>query len=944
MRRLLVSLCLAACTQPTSGPPEAAPPPPPLTLQAPYLLLGSPTPVRVTGAVAGAQIGVVATTRPNGPPACPAGIAPLCLDIPGPVMVVGSGRADATGALTVVVTAPTTLAAPAVAMQAAAPAVPAKSERLIVPVLAPADDRDGDGVNNGQEHRNRLNPLDPDSDGDGLEDGDEVSMRTDPRDPDSDDDGLTDGAEVNDVGSDPLLADTDRGGVPDGDEHARGTDPLDAADEACAGPPCDPDCNGVLGGPSTADLCGRCDADPGNDCCAGSGATLDADADGVIACLDCRDDQPLIFPGAVELCDGIDNDCDGQITGEADADGDGARACADCADDDPTRHPGAAEQCNGVDDNCDSATPGEGDADGDGVISCADCDDADPLRRPGALERCNGLDDDCDGAIPPSEADGDGDGAPVCADCDDAHPNRRPGLSEQCDGLDNDCDGVAPFETDHDGDGALQCADCDDGNPTRHPGAAELCDGLDNNCDGAVPGEGDGDLDGVIACGDCDDGDPARRPGLTEVCDGRDNDCNAATTVVRTITRQRRFGGEVNAPIVVFRSVNLPVQVPAGIIRKAEVQLSIDHDNLGDLHVALSSPINDDFGGYLSPRNVLLFTTTDYQPGDALVRTRFSDEGALRTAGYGPIVGMFVAHESFNYYFNGADAAGTWTLRASDVMALNPNHTGTVRWWNLILTMETTIVGEDDADGDGALSCDLDCDDANAAVGPHVSEQCNDLDDDCDGVIPAAERDVDRDGVPTCSGDCNDAVLAQWPGAPETCDGLDNDCVSGTWASGETTDGDLDGWFECQECDDQDASRYPGAPEVCDKKDNDCDGALPSWDADADGDGAPTCAGDCGDGDSRATPNLPPGAMFTTPYINNLGQPTFDFDCDGIVGTLYPPIQGSPCQGFPFFCGFVSGWRSVPMCGQEELYYLSCPSEFACGDTGQSELRQQSCR
>ena len=43
----------------------------------------------------------------------------------------------------------------------------------------------------------------------------------------------------------------------------------------------------------------------------------DADDDGVVAALDCNDDDANIYPGAVELCDGVDNNCSGQVDDNA---------------------------------------------------------------------------------------------------------------------------------------------------------------------------------------------------------------------------------------------------------------------------------------------------------------------------------------------------------------------------------------------------------------------------------------------------------------------------------------------------------------------------------------------------------------------------------------------------------------------------------------------------
>ena len=337
--------------------------------------------------------------------------------------------------------------------------------------------------------------------------------------------------------------------------------------------------------------------------------TDDGDGDGYTELAgDCDDTDPAISPAAADsLVDGTDSDCDG-IDG-VDADGDGVAAedagGADCDDSRPGVWPGAAELCNGLDDDCDGAVdePGAldgepvfGDADGDGhgdpgvvLVACGvppgyaegagDCDDADPLVHPDALEVCAGGDEDCDGQIneddasdaPTWFADGDGDGygdgstpttscleAPFtvsnAADCLDDDPTVSPSAAEQCNGVDDDCDaetdeagsvGESLFYADADGDGfgvasttawaclatagwAVLAGDCDDGDASVNPGAVESCaDTADVNCDGSVQ-FADSDADGSPACLDCDDGDPAVLPGATEACDLVDADCDGS--------------------------------------------------------------------------------------------------------------------------------------------------------------------------------------------------------------------------------------------------------------------------------------------------------------------------------------------------------------------------------------------------------------------------------
>ncbi|MBX2797964.1 MAG: putative metal-binding motif-containing protein [Myxococcales bacterium] len=105
---------------------------------------------------------------------------------------------------------------------------------------------------------------------------------------------------------------------------------------------------------------------------------VDQDQDGATLGEDCDDADPTRFPGAEEICDGVDNDCDGLLDEDRtiwfvddDADGFGS-------------HTLAQESC---------AQPA-------GFVAISgDCDDSDPDVAPGADERCDGIDNDCDGQI-----------------------------------------------------------------------------------------------------------------------------------------------------------------------------------------------------------------------------------------------------------------------------------------------------------------------------------------------------------------------------------------------------------------------------------------------------------------------------------------------------------------------------------------------------------------
>jgi len=75
-----------------------------------------------------------------------------------------------------------------------------------------------------------------------------------------------------------------------------------------------------------------------------------------------------------------------------------------------------------------------------------------------------------------------------------------------------------------------------------------------------------------------------------------------------------------------------------------------------------------------------------------------------------------------------------------------------------------------------------DCEDTNPAIHPGAAEQCNLVDDDCDGQIDegcGGCPDADMDGFTrsSCGGqDCDDTSPAKHPGATEQCNTVDDDC------------------------------------------------------------------------------------------------------------------------------------------------------------------------
>ncbi len=408
--------------------------------------------------------------------------------------------------------------------------------------------------------------VDEDDDGDGVSDEtDNCPSESNGGQADQDEDGVGDLCDV----------DVDGDSIPNAVDNCpalKNTQQSDL-DEDGAGDKCDDDMDGdlvdngadncpLVANPDQADA----DGDGVGDLCED-----DVDGDGVDDGLDCAPLDPGVFPGAVEVCDGVDNDCDFETDqGFADSDFDGVKDCVDndddndgsadqidCAPVDPSIHAGASEKCNAIDDNCNDEVD-----EGLGELTCGlgECEHTMSACQGGLwqvcnpftgaeAEQCDGLDNDCDGIVDEDlgySTCGLGICAHTVANClggiEQTCDPMEGAVVEICDGLDNDCNGALDDDL-----GSTECGvgvcthtvqNCVGGvsqvcNPMT--GAMpELCDGFDNDCDGEV----DQGM-AMVTCGmgeclhsepSCVDGipnvcDPMQGAGPEE-CDGLDNDCD----------------------------------------------------------------------------------------------------------------------------------------------------------------------------------------------------------------------------------------------------------------------------------------------------------------------------------------------------------------------------------------------------------------------------------
>jgi hypothetical protein len=586
----------------------------------------------------------------------------------------------------------------------------------------------------------------------------------------------------------------------------------------------------------------------------------DTDGDGVLDCLTIDNDGDGVLNWQdncqdVPNPDQANNDYDmmGDVCDDDD-DNDQTADVDDCAPFDQVVYAGAPELCDGKDNNCNNDLD-----EGLGSTTCglgkcqhtiANCVNGEVQQCDAFLgageEVCDGEDNDCDGQVD------DGFGSVTCGigQCLHSVVSCNNGVAQECDpfqgitpevcdGKDNDCDGNADEDMGTITCGMGECLQtlqiCKDGqfqfcNPFA--GAQpEVCDSDDNDCDGQV----DEDL-GYSACGvgacahsqsNCANGLPNPCNPLEgmgdESCNGIDDDCNGKI--------DDDLGFDICGKGICAHSVPLCIN---GVVQvcnpfngaSAEVCDNLDNDCDGE--------VDEDMGSTTCGFGACEHTLNNCEAGQFQVCNPF--DGALP--------------EVCDGVDNDCDLQvdeGMGTVSCGKGMCFHTIFACTDGQEQLCDPMagaepESCDGADNDCDGMvdenlGALSCGLgickhtvpncqwglpnECDPFEGAV----DEQCNALDDNCDGTADEGFPDTNADGVADCvSTDVDGDGIVNWqdncPGVinPDQKD-FDHDLA------GDACDPDDDNDLSLDEddCEPYNPKIHPAQDESCNGVDDDCD-------------------------------------------------------------------------------------------------------------------------
>jgi MYXO-CTERM domain-containing protein len=551
---------------------------------------------------------------------------------------------------------------------------------------------------------------------------------------------------------------------------------------------------------------------------------------------DCNDNRKEVHPNAQEVCDNIDNNCDGRVD----------EVC-ECSW-------GDEQECGSDVGICHK-----------GIMSCQSgqwgaCEGG---RGPDLQEDCvDSLDNNCNGAINEGCTclEGDirlcGSNVGICTFGEQTCQNQAdqwqwstclggiPPTEEICgDEVDNDCDGSLDEDCECNHGAVRYCGvnigTCHAGNQkcvngkwdpclgARWPDV-EVCDGLDNNCNRLVD-EGCDCISGTFqACGedagDCQKGVQNCESGRwseclggilpsPELCDGHDNDCDGSIDEDYPQLGDDCWSG-------------------TGVCARPGIMIC-NQDNTETVCSATPGT------GWIESCDGL------DNDCDGITDEDFPGVGEDCTAGKG---------ECFRA---GKTLCGSNGLLRCNVEEVEPQEElcddldndcdgMTDELFQLVITAAPCQVGQGVCLRNGVHICSADgleavCD---AVAGAGTDEDCNGLDDNCDGqtdenLTADCVTDLGCQGAKTCNG--VDWASSQCIGPlpeNEVCDGLDNDCNDGIDEDFPTLGQPCSvGQGECERagvliCNfDGTGVRCnvdPGEPqnELCDGLDNDCDGGI----------------------------------------------------------------------------------------------------------------------
>jgi hypothetical protein len=185
----------------------------------------------------------------------------------------------------------------------------------------------------------------------------------------------------------------------------------------------------------------------------------------------------------------------------------------------------------------------------------------------------------------------------------------------------------------------------------------------------------------------------------------------------------------------------------------------------------------------------------------------------------------------------------------------------------------------------GAWICDAKVPDA---------ELCDGKDNDCDGEIDESFPDTNGDGVADCLTDDadGDGVPNNKDNCPFIANAEQGDHDLDTIGNACDPDDDNDQYADVDDCEPMNKKINPGETELCDGIDNNCSGTVDETFPDTDADGEADCldVDDDGDGvmDGSDCEPLDPAIAPGMPELCN----GIDEDCDGELDEGYPDADG----------------------------------------------------